>query len=144
MKQNRTLSDPKLAKMLDKYKIRPEDVKKAGKGYFERVRSEILIHGNIDITDGIAISTVQSLINLEFEGRPLPSGNAIIRNPVSGAVERIERGWANLAVLEVAGIDLRANYLLETGVGDFRFDLAHSQIVKDKSASTPISPPEAG
>ncbi len=98
-----------------------------------------LDYWDIEITDGISISTVQGLINLEFEGRDLPPGNAIFRLP-SGQIDRIERGWANLAVIEVAGIDLRANYLLETGVGDFRFDLVHSQIVKDKSASTPIDP----
>ena len=94
---------------------------------------------NVKIEDGIAISTVQGLINLEFDDRALPPGASITRLP-SGQINEVTRPWLNLAVIDYTGVDLRLDYNLETQVGDFDFRVIHSQILEANEQTTVLDP----
>ena len=87
---------------------------------------------NIKIEDVISSLSIQTVLRLEQESA-LPSGVVVRRGAPTqpgdpGRLVSVDLISANLAVREVSGYDLRANYNLETDLGDFQFDLELSRI----------------
>ncbi|NBT99239.1 MAG: TonB-dependent receptor, partial [Betaproteobacteria bacterium] len=66
---------------------------------------------NIDVTDKIAQITAQGIINRSngTDPRAIPSGLGITRNPVTGAIERIQAGYGNEGQIGLRGVDLTVN-----------------------------------
>ena len=72
-----------------------------------------------------------------------PSGVGVVTNCVGGARPPscgIINGFANLATLEVEGLDLRAHYDMDTDIGAFAFDLEMSHILTFDEQSLPTGP----
>jgi len=94
-----------------------------------------------DVVTGLSISTV---LRLEQESA-LPAGVVVRRGAPTqpgdpGRLVSIDLISANLAVREVSGYDLRANYNLETDLGDWRFDLELSRIETWELTPSPGEP----
>jgi iron complex outermembrane receptor protein len=107
---------------------------------------------NIDISEAITLPTVQDLINLEFEGIPLPAGASITRN-ASGAISDclpgqtsgcgVAQPWLNLAQQDYTGIDLRFDYSLPlAGGSQLNLRYIHSQILEAIEQTSPLADPE--
>ena len=87
---------------------------------------------NIKIEDVVDELSIQTVLRLEAESA-LPSGVVVRRGAPTepgdpGRLVSIDLISANLAVREVSGYDLRANYQLEMDWGDLQFDLELSRI----------------
>ena len=106
---------------------------------------------NIEISEAITLPTAQELINLEFEGVPLPAGASITRD-ASGAISAclpgqttgcgIAQPWLNLAVQDYTGLDLRVDYSLPLGAGgELNFRYIHSQILEAIEQTSPLADP---
>lgn len=88
---------------------------------------------SIKITDVITTLDGPTVVD-RANGRdplPIPPGLGITRNPINGAITRLDAGYANEGTLKTSGIDLNllANWNLG-GVGRFRHDLTWSRMLK--------------
>jgi len=101
---------------------------------------------NVEITEGLTIPTAQGLINLEYEGRALPSGAIIVRD-ATGAIRNCEPGqtsgcgitrpWLNLASQDYTGVDVRFDYRVPLSGSDLNFRVLHSHILEALEQTTP-------
>ncbi len=105
---------------------------------------------NIEISDSITLPTAQELINLEFQGTPLPNGAAIFRD-ASGAISNclpgqladcgIQQPWLNLARQDYTGLDIRLDYNLPlSGGSEMNFRYTHSHILEAIEQTSPLAP----
>ena len=111
---------------------------------------------SIEITEGIAIASLQGLIESELRGQCVDTGrieptirrgvpakiiqcsqsNVIKRDPASGALLEGETGWSNVFRSQRAGVDFFVNYNLETATaGDFLFGLQAVRALRVRSRS---------
>ena len=95
-----------------------------------------------DITDAISTITLNTLLNLEQQGQPLPPGTSIIRAPASGGIPgriiEINTGTANVAELNVSGIDVNISYRFDTdSFGAFSTNLQFSRLFDSILTSLP-------
>ena len=86
-----------------------------------------------DVTDAISTISLATLLNLELQGLPLPAGTAIIRGAptgnVPGRIVQINTGNANVAELNVTGMDLTVGYRYDTdSIGSFSASLQYSKL----------------
>ncbi len=86
-----------------------------------------------DLDDAITQISIQTLLNLERDGQPLPPGTAINRAPsvggVPGRITTIDTGFANVATIEVKGMDIRLAYRYNTDtMGTFASTLQYSKL----------------
>jgi iron complex outermembrane receptor protein len=107
---------------------------------------------NVRITEALTIPTAQGLINLEFDGIPLPPRSSIVRD-ASGAISDclpgqtencgITRPWLNLAVSDYTGLDLRGDYNLPlSGGSELNFRAIYSRILEAFEQTTQSDPGE--
>lgn len=109
---------------------------------------------NIEIEDAVDTLDLQDLLVLESNGT-LPPGVIVNRaaddpsgvglvTPCTSAVAAPACGivnvFGNLGTLEVEGLDLRANYTLDTDIGMFRFDLEWSHMLTYDEQTNPLQP----
>jgi iron complex outermembrane receptor protein len=91
---------------------------------------------NIAIEDTIEFVSPTDLVNLQNEGKPLPSGLSITRQPPSNRISAVTAGFGNVGKRETSGVDLAANYRLTMGrFGKFETHLLTTYIL-DYSVST--------
>jgi iron complex outermembrane receptor protein len=87
-----------------------------------------------DISDAIQQIGIQTLVNLEAAGQPLPSGTAIIRGAdigpgIPGRISQIETGFANVSEFNVTGVDVKVSYSYNTDtMGTFSTNLQYSKL----------------
>ncbi|HEX7030522.1 MAG TPA: TonB-dependent receptor [Gammaproteobacteria bacterium] len=83
-----------------------------------------------DITlDNVIVQDAQALLDAEFEGRPLPTGAAVVRQ--NGRIIRIDAPPINGKGFETSGIDLDIQKRFELGgLGMLRTSLQWSHILK--------------
>ncbi|MEZ5473295.1 MAG: TonB-dependent receptor [Marinicella sp.] len=86
-----------------------------------------------DLTNAISLVGLNTLLNLELQGLALPPGMQIVRGAstgnVPGRIIRIERGFANVAELNVTGIDAKIAYRFDTeNLGLFSMSLQYSKL----------------
>ena len=83
----------------------------------------------IDVDDAIQLIGLGALLGLERDGLDLPPGTAINRNPNTGVIDFIQRGYANVATIRVEGWDLSAAYTINTAeAGSFDIRTQYSRI----------------
>ena len=111
---------------------------------------------NIEIEEGIAIASLQGLIEQELRSQCVDTGrieptvqrgvpariiqcsqnNVIKRDAQSGALLEGETGWSNIFRQQQAGVDLFVNYNLETATaGDFLFGFQAVRVLRARSRS---------
>lgn len=61
---------------------------------------------------------------------PIPAGLGLTRDPISGAITRVDAGYANEGVLKTSGIDLNLLASWNSGFGKFRHDVTWSHMNK--------------
>lgn len=95
----------------------------------------------IAIEDVVTLLGIQTALRLENEG-VLPPGVVVRRGAPTqpgdpGALVSIDRVFANLAVREVKGVDVRAAYRYELDLGTLSFNLQASRIEKFNITPSP-------
>ena len=72
---------------------------------------------NVSITDAITLLGGVALVNRDngISALPIPPGLSVIRDPITGAIERVNAGWANEGTVETSGIDLGATLNFKLG-----------------------------
>lgn len=91
---------------------------------------------NISIEDTIEFISPTDLINLQNEGKPLPSGLSITRQPPTNRILSVVAGYGNVGVRETSGLDFGVNFRQGLGsLGKFETHLLTTYIL-DYSVST--------
>lgn len=93
----------------------------------------------IEIEDVIQNVGTQRLLELEWQGIPLPEG-ARIERTAAGAIDFLETGPLNIARREVRGYDLSADYQLSTDFGMFGANVRFSRIWRWFAEQDPLDP----
>lgn len=106
---------------------------------------------SIEVDDAVAQLALSNVLEFEASGA-LPPGVIVNRDPSSGVITRctstvkapacgIINPVANLAALDLEGIDVRAQYNLDTdNLGSFQAVLEYSKITQNDQQATPVSP----
>jgi iron complex outermembrane receptor protein len=100
-----------------------------------------------DLTNAIQQIGIQTLVNLQADGQPLPAGTAIIRGAdiapgVPGRIQQIITGNANVSEFNVSGLDAKVNYSYSTDtMGSFSGQLAYSKLFDYLFTSLPGADP---
>ena len=96
-----------------------------------------------DLTDAISTITLATLLNLELQGLELPAGTSIIRGApngnVPGRIIQINTGNANVAELNIRGLDATISYRYDTdSLGSFSTSLQYSKLFDYIFTSLPV------
>lgn len=86
----------------------------------------------VKIDDAIVQIGAQDIIDRDngTDPRPVPAGLGLTRNPTSGAITRIDTGWANEGTTETDGVDFNVTWSLGMGnMGRARFDYTYSHTI---------------
>ncbi len=100
---------------------------------------------NIEIENAVQQIGMQTIINLESQGNPLPPGVVITRDPppagfTVGRLNNIERGFANVGIFEVEGYDVKLGYRFDTdSFGSLDAQLTWSHINEYNFTSDPTA-----
>ena len=86
-----------------------------------------------DLADAITTISLATLLNLEQQGLELPPGTSIIRGApngnVPGRIVQINTGNANVASLDLKGMDVSIGYRFDTeSIGSFSATLQYSKL----------------
>lgn len=85
---------------------------------------------HIRVDERIVVVSPSELIQRDNLGAPLPDGLAVIRDPLTGAILRVEQGYGNIGHLEVDGLDMRLQLDLDAGrFGQWRSVLDASHVL---------------
>ena len=95
----------------------------------------------VEIENVVTLLGIQTALRLENEG-VLPPGVVVRRGAPTqpgdpGALVSIDRVFANLAVREVKGVDLRAHYITEFDLGTLEIEVEASRIEKFNITPSP-------
>ncbi|MEC4725268.1 TonB-dependent receptor [Shewanella sp. D64] len=99
-----------------------------------------LSYYDIEIDNVITTMHSQDVFDMELAG--LDVSDILIRNPDTGKVDHIVLKNMNLGKMSTSGIDFNANYLLETGIGEFRFGAETNYVLTWEEKAGPDAPME--
>lgn len=100
-----------------------------------------LSYYDIQIDDVITTMTSQDIFDMELELGADAVKDWLFRKE-DGSVDYLLLPKMNLGEMNTSGIDLNANYLLETGVGEFRFRAETNYVITWEEKKGPDSPME--
>lgn len=86
---------------------------------------------NVKITDAISYISAQDIVNRSngTDSTPIPAGLGLTRDPITGAITRVDNGYANEGTLKVSGLDLNATASYKLGAyGSLRHNLTWSHV----------------
>jgi iron complex outermembrane receptor protein len=95
---------------------------------------------NSKIDDRIGAVSADQLTQLESEGRALPPGTAVIRDPVTGDITSFLSPTANLSSLKTSGLDTSAYASQQFGFGTLSYKTNYSYLLSYESQDLPGGP----
>ena len=100
---------------------------------------------NVKIEDVVQQLSLATVNQLEQNGVPLPPGVTVTRGAPTqpgdpGRLISVNSVFANLAVREITGIDMRLHYETELPFGAFSFDVDATKLAEYELTSSPTDP----
>ena len=86
----------------------------------------------IKISDSAGTLSPQSILDLEAQGRPLPPGTSVVRDP-GGNIEHIRTSRLNVVDRDVVGLDVRAGADWNAGGTDIGLDVRWVRVTRNET-----------
>lgn len=86
----------------------------------------------VKVDDAIVQIGAQDIVDRSngSDPRPIPPGLGITRNATTGAITRIDTGWANEGTIETDGVDFNAIWSLPLGrIGNVQFNYSYTRVL---------------
>ncbi|WP_176736909.1 TonB-dependent receptor plug domain-containing protein [Oligoflexus tunisiensis] len=93
-----------------------------------------------EIEDGIGSVSAEQLTKMEANGIALPTGTAIIRNPVTGDITGFLSPTTNLSTVRTSGLDVRAYASEKFGFGTLSFRTDYAYVLNYETQELPGGP----